>query len=47
MNQAKDKFWEFFDDEHREYASEIMDAEAEYYEKSAILINHDLPDWGG
>ena len=47
MSQSKDKFGEFFDEEHREYVSEIMDAEAEYYEKAAILINNDLPDWGG
>ena len=47
MSQSKDKFWEYFHGNHHEYVSEIMDAEAEYYKKSALLINSDLPDWGG
>lgn len=45
MNQ-KDKFWEYFDDEQREYVSLIMDAEGDYYEKSAEYINADISGQG-
>lgn len=38
----KDKFWEYFDDEHHEYVSAIMEAEKDYYKKSAEYINRDL-----
>lgn len=39
---SKDKFWEYFDDEQREYVRTIMEAEADYYEKSARKINMDI-----
>lgn len=34
----KDKFWEYFDDESREYVRTIMDAEGDYYEKAEQFI---------
>ena len=33
----KDKFWEYFDDESREYVQTIMDAEQDYYDKAENL----------
>ncbi len=35
----KDKFWEYFDDESREYVRTIMEAEGDYYEKAEKFIN--------
>lgn len=34
----KDKFWEYFDDESREYVQTIMDAEKDYYDKAEKFI---------
>ncbi len=35
----KDKFWEYFDDESKEYVQTIMDAEGEYYDKAKKIIS--------
>ncbi len=42
----KDKFWEYFDDESREYVSTIMEAESDFYEMSAVFVNRDLQNGG-
>lgn len=34
----QDRFWQYFDDESREYAKTMMDAEADYYENARALI---------
>lgn len=34
----KGKFWEYFDDESREYVQTIMDAEGDYYDKAEKFI---------
>ena len=40
----KDKFWEYFDDESREYVQTIMDAEGDYYDKAEKKISPLLKD---
>lgn len=35
----KDKFWEYFDDESREYVQTIMNAEGDYYDKAEKFIS--------
>ncbi len=40
----KDKFWEYFDDESREYVQTIMDAEGDYYDKAERFISPLLKD---
>lgn len=42
----KDKFWEYFDDESREYVRTIMDAEGDYYEKAEKFITPLLKEHG-
>ena len=42
----KDKFWEYFDDESREYVQTIMDAEGDYYDKAEKFITPLLKDNG-
>lgn len=39
---SKDKFWEYFDDDSREYVAAIMEAEKDFYEKSGKRIDDDL-----
>ena len=34
----QDKFWEYFDEESRQYVETIMDAEGDYYEKAEKFI---------
>ena len=40
----KDKFWEYFDDESREYVKTIMQVEGEYYKKAERVISPLLKD---
>ena len=35
---AKDKFWEYFDDESREYVQTIIDTEGDYYDIAEKFI---------
>lgn len=42
----KDKFWEYFDDESREYVQTIMDAEGDYYVRAEKVITPLLKENG-
>lgn len=42
----KDKFWEYFDEESREYVQTIMDAEGDYYDKAEKFITPLFPPNG-
>lgn len=46
MNVKRDKFWEYFDDEFREYVQTIMNAEGDYYEKAEPFITPYLIEGG-
>lgn len=41
-----DKFWEYFDDESREYVQTILDAEGDYYDKAGKFITPQLVENG-
>lgn len=43
---GKDRFWEHFDDKSKNYVDTVMDAERDFYEKSARFINDDLISGG-
>ena len=42
-NESKDKFWQYFDDDAKDYLSTIMEAEGDFYRKSAEYVNADIP----